>query len=76
MPEEAYKAVELKIIELNLKPGSKLAMICPEDWSPLTIVKFCAFANEEFKQRGWGFELICFPHGTELFSISPTGSFE
>lgn len=74
--EAAVKAVEIKIAELNLKPGSKLAMIAPESWTPYQIARFQHHADEVFKARGYEFELLVFPPGSELLSVSPSGGFE
>ncbi len=73
--DKAYETIELKIIELKIKPGSKLAMICPENWTPQNCHQFAQYANEMFKFRGYSFELIVFPHGTELFVVSPDAGF-
>lgn len=74
--ERAFEVIEIKIGELKLKPGAKLCAIVPLSWTPRQIAMYQAYANEAFKQRGYDFELLCFPHGFELFTISPAGGFE
>lgn len=74
--EIVAKAVEVKLIELNLKPGAKLAMIAPEDWTPRQIALFGEYFNAALKFKGYNFELLIFPHGSELLSVTPSGGVE
>jgi hypothetical protein len=73
--EKAFKAVELKIGELKIPPGSHLAMIAPEDWAPRDIGRFSHYANAVFEERNYGFQLIIFPFGSELAVVTPDGGF-
>jgi hypothetical protein len=73
--KQVVEVLEFKITELQLKPGSKLAMIAPEDWSPMQIARFADAIGPYMRERH-GFDLIVFPHGTELVVVAPSGGFE
>jgi hypothetical protein len=73
--ERAVEVLELRIAELKLKPGAKLALIAPEAWTPRDIARFQEYAREVFKAHNYDFELLCFPHGVELAVITPAGGF-
>lgn len=73
--EQAFEVVEIKIAKLDLKPGSKLAMICPETWSPRQVAMFQAYSDEVYTKK-YGIQLLCLPSCEELYIISPEGGFK
>jgi hypothetical protein len=65
----------MQIARLDLRPRDRLAVICPEGWTPRNIAAFEVHTRTFIEQHpewiGEGIKLICFPHGTELSVIGP-----